>query len=271
MKRQYAYDDRTTFGTKRGRYDLSGRYERRAAADQRRVAAIYRAMPRPSARSQAVRNVRSGGYLGIESKFHDTSRTGLTLTAPTDAAGGEADPSTVNALNAIAQGDGESNRDGRNCVLTSIHIEGHIDLPVQANRTALDSYNCAMIALVLDTQTNGAQLNSEDVFINPSGSGSLACQPFRNLQFTQRFKVLKKKKITMKQCFASWDGTNIEIAGQQHPFTMHVDLKGMKVNFSGTTAAIANIVDNSLHLIAYCNNTELGATINYNARIRFAG
>ena len=53
------------------------------------------------------------------------------------------------------------------------------------------------LALVLDMQTNGATISSENVYKNVSASGALAASPFRNLQFIKRFKVLKTKQIKL--------------------------------------------------------------------------
>lgn len=220
--------------------------------------------------SPALRNVRTGGYLGIENKFYDTSKTGTALVAPADASGAEFDP-TTGGLNTVAQGDGESNRDGRNIAMHSIHINGTIFSNPQANQTATDQPGIVYIALVQDLQTNGAQLNSEDVFTNPSGQTYLAASPFRNLQYTKRFRVLKTKVYKLPNPNIGYDGTNMEQQGVDIPFKMNVQLGGQKVNFSGTTAAIANIVDNSLHFVAYCSSTDLAPAIAYNARLRFSG
>lgn len=127
------------------------------------------------------------------------------------------------------------------------------------------------IALVLDTQCNGALLNSEDVFKNPSGDAVLAASPYRNLQYVERFKVLAWRRIRLVQPTIVWDGTNLEQGGTNTPFTMSVDLKGLQVTFSGTTETIANITDNSLNLVAYSNFGDTAPTLSYNARLRFTG
>lgn len=223
-----------------------------------------------------VLNRRTGGFIGMEKKFFNASRT-IPLTAPTDATGGECDPTTLLCLNCPAQGDGEQNRDGRQIGMDAIYIKGMISMASQANQTATDTLPHIMIALVLDTQTNGAQLNSEDVYENPSGFATLASQPFRNLENNQRFKVLQTVSIEPKDIASAiqpvYDGTNIEQQGVTVPFTMYKKLNGMKVNFltGQTTSVISAIADNSLHIVAYTSNTSLAPALLYNSRLRFVG
>lgn len=129
------------------------------------------------------------------------------------------------------------------------------------------------IALVLDTQTNAAQLNSEDVFVNPGAGSALAASPLRNMSYTERFKVLKVKRLRIPPLMMTYDGTNIEQQGINLPWSMFVKLGGLQTKFqSGTTTGyVGTIVDNSLHLIAYSNNTTTAPFMTYNARLRYVG
>ncbi len=229
-----------------------------------------------AAEVRRVLNGSTGGYVGLEKKFFDTGRS-IALTAPTDASGGEVDNSTNLCLNCPAQGDGESQRDGRQISMHSINIKGTITIASQADQSAGDTVPDIFIALVMDKQTNAAQLDSEDVFENPTGITSLATSPFRNLEYTSRFTVLATRKISAVDLAGAiqpvFDGTNIEQQGAQIPFSIYKTLGGKKVNFiSGqTTSTVAAIADNSLHLIAYSTNTSMVPTINYNSRLRFVG
>lgn len=217
------------------------------------------------------RNVRTAGFLGIELKFYDTSLAGLAIPAPADATGGELDPSTTILFNSVVQGDGESQRDGRQISMRSIGIKGLINVNVQANQTVADVAPIVFLALVLDTQTNGATIASENVYVNKSGNAMLAAHPFRNLQFSKRFQVLKTLTLSLEQPEMTYDGTNIEQGGYDTPFQMFVNLDGITVNYSGTTETVANITDNSLHLIGYASGVTTVPLIYYNARLRFVG
>lgn len=222
----------------------------------------------------ALRNIRTGGLLGVEHKFLDVPMTSRALVAPTDATGGELQPTSIvtGCLTAPAQGDGPQNREGNKIVIDSILLQGTVSVPAQADQTNADVSCTVFLALVLDTQTNGSSLNSEDVFTNPAGSALLAPQPNRNMSYTSRFKVLAMKRFNLRIPPITYDGTNIEQAG----FTTQWKLswKGkIPVTFTtaSTTADVANVTNNSVQLVGFCSNTELVPVVLYNARVRFYG
>jgi len=219
---------------------------------------------------------RTGGFLGKELKFIDYELAAHALVAT--VAGSECDPqSSVDCLNATAQGDTEQNRDGRRQFTHSIMIKGYVDFhPSKATATfSLDS--CFVkLALVLDTQTNGAQLNAEDVFVDPS-STYLDSTLVRNLQYTSRFKVLKMITIKVPPMIGGYCGdgtTNLADGCRTHvPFSCYYNFKTPLVtSYTNTTAVVANIADNSLHLIAIKSKTTENAQVrqlNYYSRCRF--
>ncbi len=250
-----AMDMGRSVGRKRRRRVSGGRDQRRRVAPRR----------------QRRRNARTAGFLGIEKKFYDTSLQGASIGAAGGLNAGEYNPSATICLNSVTQGDGESQRDGRKIVMKYISVSGKVDYALGSNQTSLDTFPTIKIYLVLDQQTNGALLNSEDVFINPSAHASLSASSFRNLQYIQRFKVLKTVTISTRPRMAVYDGTNIEEAGHGYPFTMNVPLNDIPVNYSGTTETIANIVDNSLSIVAFATATSAGNVLSYNARLRFVG
>lgn len=227
--------------------------------------------PRGRAPIRRRRNLRIGGFLGIEIKFYDKFLTNTALIAPTDAAGGELDPSATTSLNTVVQGNGEQQRDGRNIIMKSIQLRGTIRVAQQANQTLADLSPVCVIYIVLDQQTNGAQLNSEDVFTNPAGSGQQATNVYRNLEFSKRFSIIAKKVVRFPTPTLAYDGTNIEQSGIDVPFEIYKDLPNIKTNYSGTTENIANIVDNSIHVVGYCSDNSLAPRISYISRLRFCG
>jgi len=218
---------------------------------------------------KTMANVRTGGFLGIELKYKDSALVSSALAAPTDASAGEKDPATLLALNSIAQGDGEQERDGKQVCIKSVYVSGVVDVPVQANLTAGTVDPTIYVALVLDKQTNGAQLNSEDVFVNPGASAVTAASPLRNLQYTSRFQVLDSVLLHPPARQLSYDGTNIESSGTRMPFKLS-NTQDIITNYIATTAVVAAIQDHSLHVIAYTSSAT-GAVISYNARVRFVG
>ncbi len=217
-------------------------------------------------------NIRTGGFLGIEYKFYDTSLTGAALTSPADATGGEHNPSATISLNTVVQGDGESNRDGRQIVMKALHVTGNVNIPVQVSITAGRVSPIVYIAVVWDKQANGAILASENVFTNPGAVTGLAATPLRNLQYIKRFKVLKSRTIQMPTDMPiTYDGVNIEQAGCEVHWRMDIKLPNIEVNYSATTETIANTIDNSLSIVAFCSTVSQAPVLNYNARLRFVG
>ncbi len=228
-----------------------------------------RSVFQPAARMRR-RNQRTAGFLGIELKFYDQSLIDSALTSPTAGAGGEHDPSGTVLLNTVTQGDGEQQRDGRKIMMKSISVVGVIEQLSQANQAAGFVAPNFFVALVLDKQTNGATINSEDVYINPGGNAITATSPLRNLQQISRFKVLKLIKLVAPLIQMTYDGTNIEVGGYTLPFRMDVKLE-VPVTYSASTETVANIVDNSLHVIAYASNIGGAPQMSYNSRLRFVG
>jgi hypothetical protein len=215
---------------------------------------------------QRPTNVRYAGLLNVEKKFSDQEYSGSIASTVT---GSEADPAT-GTVTAIAQGDGAQNRDGRHVKLLSLHVQGHVEWSVGTHANAqMDGY--CRIYVVQDLQTNGAQFSAEDVLKDPTDQ-DLDVQAFRNLEHIGRFKVLKS--LCIRQHTSGFhDGTNYKANGQLTPFEMHLNLKGLDQHYSGTTQSVANITDNSIHIMAIrCFQADTdGAILKYIARTRFIG
>lgn len=244
---------------------------RRRNLGARIAAAGGRAAP-PSFKNARFRNrnMRSGGFLGIERKFEDKERTAVATVAVW--AGGELDPATEDCLSGVAQGDGEQERDGRRYVIQSVHIRGRLILPSLKAQTSPAGDVFVRLALVWDKQTNGAKLNAEDVFKAPA-TGTQSTMAMRNLQYTGRFKVLKDKRIKLdvSKAIVS-DGTANSFSwGQiEVPFEWNVHFKRpIAVLCSAGGSTVASVTDNSLHLVGCSDNTT--CTIEYESRIRFEG
>lgn len=215
-----------------------------------------------------IANMRTGGFEGMENKFADftVSDDAFSLTW----AGGEMEDGTALSVSAVAQGDGESQRDGRVYYINSVHIKGFVKrTTAEQSATPLPDVLCR-IALVWDTQTNGAQLNAEDVFKTIASTEDV--NSFRNLQFSKRFIVLKDKHIRVHLDNQTNEGAIDKFACPDTiiPFTINKKFsKPIKVRCTGTTAAISSISDNSLHIIGTAQTASLQLT--YESRVRFTG
>lgn len=209
-----------------------------------------------------------------ETKFFDTTFSGSTSVA-TDASGAELDPSTVLCLNAMAQGDTQNTREGNRTVVTGCSIRGQATLA--ATQDSADPVGSPFVRLFLvqdkhttgGNATGGEQLNSEDVFVNNLASANGAALVFRNRNRSSRYKVLASTIIQMPNRPSQTDGTNTGAQGAAWvPFDIY--WKGnMKVKHSANNGTIADIVDNSLHVIGY--SSQSAVQIVYAARVDFVG
>lgn len=214
--------------------------------------------------------------IAIEKKFLDNSLVNTALATSTSYTGAELDPATTLCLTAPAQGDGGSNRDGRQIIGKSVHIRGQIYmLPNEDEILNPPIANHVHIAVVLDTQTNNAQLNSEDVYTNPAADASVNTFPLRNMNFAKRFKILREQEFVFENRNYDRSGANVYGgAGRSASFDWFIPLNDLKINFnSTTTGVIGNVLDNSIHVVGITNATGVGGapTISYVSRFRFLG
>jgi len=244
-----------------------------AIAGGRANLGFQRRVNRSARLARAMLNSGTAGFLGLEKKFFDTAVASTNIASAAAMTGGEYDPTAlpgaVACLSAMAQGDGEQNRDGRKAVIKSCLVKGRLSRPAVEAGSAPGPPCTIFLALVLDTQTNGLQLNSEDVYKNLAATATGSTIPIRNLAFGDRFKILRTETIRMDEEAAGGVTDSNAACGLAKCFEWYVPMD-LQVNFnSGTTAVIANVIDNSIHVIAFASLA--GATIEYNARVRFLG
>lgn len=244
-------------------------FRRRPYKRYRRRFPVRRPGMRPNITYQR-RNRRTGGFIGMENKFNDSFASNRLIVAPTGAAGGELDPVTQQCLNGITQGIGESERIGRRIRMKNIAINGIVFVSGDTLQTTFPVAPNVVIYLVLDKQTNGVQLKSEDVFVNPSANSSLATNVHFNLENKDRFLILKKKTIIFNQINSFNDAAGTGTVGRiEKPFTIFKDLKNIRVNYTGVGNTVSSIADKSLHVITYCSNVDMAPGISYNCRLRY--
>lgn len=231
----------------------------------RRTGFIATGLPVRRRRQQA----RIGGFTGIEKKFVDYTVSSDAFT--TIWAGGEMDEGTALSMSSIGIGTGESQRDGRIATLHSWFIKGFVTIPVVEGSVTPLGDILARIAIVLDKQTNGAQLSAEDVFDTVGTPNDV--NSVKNLQNSARFVVLKDKTILISRTRAGMNEGQADLfaAGAiTVPFKMGGVFKPpIRVNHTGTTAVVASIADNSLHVIGTAQST--GVLLTYRTRVRFTG
>ena len=242
---------------------------------------ISRTWSRGRARDRTYANRRTGGFLGIELKFLDCAFNNA-LAAPTDATGGELQPVSgcTNALSVPVQGVGEQERDGRAFTVKSMYINGIIDYTAAVDQADSIEANGIFLALVMDSQTNGAAINSEDVFINPGTTANTAVTPLRNLENSQRFKVcdsvyLEPPQVNTMADHATNSSTRSACVVSQISWgrsMFKLSWSGnVKVNTKGTTADVASVTDNSFHLVGFTISTAFTPKLFGLSRCRFVG
>lgn len=254
-------------------FRLSGRKRTRRQAGFRpgpppKRVVVVRSRGQPRALTFVPRSM--GPKAETEIKYFDEERALTAIaTGTTGWAGGEADPATVNALFAPTTGNDINNRIGRKVDVRNIRIKGIINCAAQADQTGADSSLTCRIVLVQDKQTNAAQLNAEDVF--DSGDATQAVYMFRNLAFLNRFKILKDKSFTFQNPNMTFDGTNIEQAGLRKYFKINFKFrKPLRVTFNSTNGGtVADIIDNSFHIIAITDSASLAPNLSYKVRTAF--
>lgn len=239
-----------------------GANRRRNVTTVARSGANYSFVPRPF-----------GNPISLgEMKYFESELFSSSLTAPNNWAGTEIDPSTLNTLFVPSPGSGINNRVGRKVEVQKVKLRGNIVVQPQANQTATDAAALIRIIMFMDKQTNGTQAQGEELMSTPANASpyTTICQ-FQNLANLGRFQVMKDIIVPLQNPTIAYDGTNMEQSGFTVPFSMfHKFKKPVTVHFNSTDGGtVADIVDNSFHVIAMCTSTNLSPLVFYKARTSY--
>jgi len=225
-------------------------------------------------RALATLNSRVAGFLGIESKFFDSTFGPTNVPQQVTWVTCMIDPLVNFCLSAPAEGDGPTNRDGKKCIITSVFVNGMVTFPPYETQTDPNRGGQVFIALVLDTQTNGAQTNSNTIYTNTSAAVTGNAVPLRALEYSSRYRILKTWLIDANLPGVTQNAVNdYSGGGKMVEFSCYVQNLNIAVNFTAAAAGVASVMDNSLHLFANSSSTSAAynPTILYNSRIRFQG
>lgn len=169
----------------------------------------------------------------------------------------------------VAQGDGESERDGRVYWITE--ITGHLTvcLPLLNNSTFPANPFQGRYIVFVDHQTNGTEYVTDDV-INEVEFCEL--ESFYNLHNEDRFTILEDETIYFESQMVQHAVEEFANAGALFSIVInHVFDPPMRVTCSGTSANISDVVDNSIHMMyVRDNNTPVHSTTAL-WRMRFFG
>ncbi len=197
-----------------------------------------------------------------ELKFKDTERDTIvfaTSWAPMENV-------TNLSLSAVKLEAIESGRVGRAYYIHSVHVNGELFMNTQQNQTTVRPEIYVRMSLVMDKQTNGVQLTAADVYDETAGQDYLA---FRNLQFTQRFQILKTRIWVLRpELVAQGVADKFANGSPRIPFSFNYRFrKPLKVICNGDTDTVASITDNSIHLLGVASSNL--ASVHIQSRIRF--
>uniref|UniRef100_UPI0040486613 hypothetical protein n=1 Tax=Rheinheimera sp. TaxID=1869214 RepID=UPI0040486613 len=241
--------------------------KRAEAAAKRRKVAYTRAISGLPPRVGYTTVARSRGvYATGEMKYFDGAKVASTINANSDWSGAMQDLATFNCLFCPVKGTSISERIGQKVKVYKIKIRGFIQKAAQINQTFADNGTTVRLLLVQDTQTNSTQMAASDVMTAATAVVDLVTV-FQNVNNFGRFRVIKDKIINIQNPSISYDGTNIEQSGLQDTFYFsHVPKEPIEVKFNAVNGgSIADIVDNSFHMIAV--STLADATLTYNVRV----
>lgn len=242
-------------------------------------------MTTPSRRGySSVARTRGAAVTG-EMKYFDCELTGTAITAvtttwpngtmmdPTTTINiGDAAVATPLALCVPKVSSALNGRQGRDINMMGVKVTGMINVPTQASQTGADLSCKIRLALVMDTQTNSAQMTAAQLY-NDAGAASTTIHSFQNPNNFGRFRVLKEKVFTISDLNMVGSPTAADVAqtGKVIPFKFnHKFKKPVKVRFNATNGGtVADIIDNSLHIVAGANNVSYVPALSYYSRVAY--
>lgn len=207
-----------------------------------------------------------GVYAKGEMKYFDSSRAGVTIPASAAWASTVLDPTTLNTLVCPSQGSAINQRIGREIKLVKLKIRGVIQVPAQATASTADNATFIRFILVQDTQTNATQMTGAQLI----GSGTTTVDSFQNLDNTGRFRVLKDKIMPFNNANLAGSPTTGDViqSGILRHFKFTYKPKyPISIRFNAVNGGtIADIVDNSFHIVCNSLSSALGSTLSYQVR-----
>lgn len=197
----------------------------------------------------SLRTGRYGGAVGagggVERKYHDVPTGNVT--------GGTTWQAVLGHLNtvpfAMNQGTGDEERIGRTITVTAIHLQGRFKLPETS--TPSEAADRVRLIGVLDTQCNGAVIDSSDLFEDDDNIDS-----FRKLDNTFRARTLFDKKVAIKSGAGAWDGTNDQFGPVYVPFNYNKKCR-IKVHYSASSENVSSITDNNFVVLMIGENGDI--------------
>jgi len=267
-------------------YEEEGRRLRREAA----LELPYRSMLANTAQYKRRRTLMGpsvarsrGAIVSGEMKYIDSWGAGVVQDCGTNWVGTGFDPNrTVDigggaavlnplCLFAPTVGAGVSQRIGKKCHMMKVKINYSLTVAAQAAQNAGDPATSIRIIVVLDKQTNKSQMLPEQLMQATTGGSGIALMTFQNVNNFGRFQVLRDKTIVLESPTLTQLSTgNVIQSGLNYYGKMSYKWSvPLGVRFDTGTGTAADIIDNSLHVIAATAQNGLPVTFGYNCRVSF--
>jgi len=224
--------------------------------------------------TQVVR--RTVGPVAAENHYFDAERADTAIQVITTTwADTEADattgstPTAINCLFAPIQGDDISNRQGRKVFVKKIRINGVICTPVQALQDTADVPPEVRLILFCDTQTNFTQAQGEEVIA--SGRATLPLHQYQNLANLGRYQIYKDKTFILNNPALTNNSAanNIVQNSLRRGFKWTIKVNKWVTYKDSNNGTVADVVDNSFHLLAGTNGAATVPTLLYKVRTVF--
>lgn len=239
-------------------------YKRKRAAGPSSALMVYKpygksAYKRP--RQFVPGKDRVGGYYGRyrgeagELKFHDIDVDDATI-----AGGGVIQK---NSIVGIAQGTGESERNGRKCTIKHISWTWSLELPTQDAAATPGGGDTVRLIVYLDKQTNGATAQVANIFESDN------FQSYRNLANQGRFDILYDKTITLNRMTLASDNNAVVSEANVYVNGKFDKACNIPLEFDNVTGAIAEMKTNNISIMTF---SDAGVTtMASKVRVRFRG
>jgi len=271
---EYVFTDRKGYTQYHSSYATASQSMRQSDATYRKKQKVASRPPPPTISVVQYAPRTPGGNVVSERKYFDSGKITTAIqnvAVDWSNAGCMMDP-VANALFSPSQGNDISNREGRNVFVYNIRVTGTIRLRPQDGIVIGISPPTARILLVMDKQTNATQMTAQQLLaMTGPGNGLFYSQSTANFG---RFQILKDLMYGMQPLTPGGPGTGATFStmGQVVPFKItHKFSSPLRVNFNATNGGtVADIVDNSFHLICGIDNT-VGCDLNYQVRTSFVG
>lgn len=227
-----------------------------------------------TARARAMESRRAAPVLVAtpERKYFSGTLAATAVPASTDWTATEFDPvDPANTFNLCSPGPGTgiNQRVGRKILVHALKIRGILQFPAQSAGTTIASAPTVRVLVVQDKQTNGAQVQGETIMAAPGTAAATNCMlSYQNLANFGRFRVLHDKLYAFQNGISvnNASATTVSTEWNSRPFKININFREpVVVHFNAAgTALVADIVDNSFHILATADaNTT---TIAYESR-----